>query len=177
MSRISSQGLAQAAVIVRAMDSKQKEQLVDEIFRAQPHLLGSVLVQQRLGASLQKMEFLIDVLFVCFQAMKESGLTWPVITEDEMDRQMQRFVAAVKFGQDVSKKRQDRAMQQYIAGHPEKALLAYVQTETADWLKRIVPEESDKYVILAAANIVNCIAFASLPAATATPKEQTRKTR
>ncbi|MBI3144155.1 MAG: hypothetical protein HYZ18_02585, partial [Pseudogulbenkiania sp.] len=83
MSRISPNTLAQAITKVRAMDRKQKEGLADEIFRAQPHLLGSVLVQQRLGVSLEKMEFLIDILFICFQAMKDSGLTWPLINVKE----------------------------------------------------------------------------------------------
>lgn len=40
-------------------------------------------------------------------------------------------------------------MQQYIEDRPEKELLAYVQVETANWLKPIVPEETDKYVMLA----------------------------
>lgn len=164
MSRIPAKALANAIVIVRAMNTQQKELLADEIFRVQPHLLGSVLVQQRLGVSLEKIEFLIDILFICFQAMKESGQTWPVISEDEMDRQMQRYVAVVKFGQGLSKKLQDRAMQQYVDGHPEKDLLAYVQIESANWLQRIVPEETDRYVVLAAANLVNCIAFVSMPA-------------
>ncbi len=31
------------------------------------------------------------------------------------------------------------------------------------WLQRVLPEESDKFVIIAALNIVNCIAFVPLP--------------
>lgn len=34
------------------------------------------------------------------------------------------------------------------------------------WLTRIVPEESDKYVMLAIWNLVNCIAFVALPGKT-----------
>jgi hypothetical protein len=41
----------------------------------------------------------------------------------------------------------------------QKEQLAYVQVETMKWLTRIVPEESDKYIVLAAWNIANCIAF------------------
>ena len=98
MSRISRNALAQAIATVRAMDMKQKEQLADELFRAQPHLLGSFLVQKQLGVSLEKMDFLIDLLLICFQAMKESGFTWPLITEDELDRQMQGSLAPGKSG-------------------------------------------------------------------------------
>jgi len=34
--------------------------------------------------------------------------------------------------------------------------------ETMSWLKRVVTEETDKYVILAVWNFVNCIAFVSM---------------
>lgn len=39
---------------------------------------------------------------VCFQAMKESGVKWPLITEDDQDRQMKRYVTTVKFGMSVA---------------------------------------------------------------------------
>lgn len=54
-------------------------------------------------------------------------------------------------------------MRQYLADHPEKDLLAYVTAETSKWMTRIVAEESDKYVMLAIWNLVNCIAFVALP--------------
>lgn len=75
----------------------QKEQLADELARAQPHLFASFLVQHRLGVCLAKMDFLLDILLIGFQAMKESGQTWPLITEDEQDRQMARLVTTVRF--------------------------------------------------------------------------------
>lgn len=88
MSRLSLKALAQAITKVRAMDIKQKEQLADEIFHVQSHTLASGLVQKQMGVSLEKLDFLFDLLFIYFQAMKESGLTWPLITEDEQDRQL-----------------------------------------------------------------------------------------
>lgn len=132
-------------------------------------MLGSVVVQKQMGVSLEKMNFLFDLLFICFQAMKESGLTWPLITEDEQERQMGRYVASVKFGDNLGKSLRHQAMQQYIEDHPEKELLACVEVETANWLGRIVPEETDKYVMLAAANFVNCIAFVPLKAPKSEP--------
>lgn len=169
MSRISHTALAQAIVTVRAMDIKQKERLADELFRAQPNLFGSFLVQKQLGVSVEKMDFLVDLLFTCFQAMKESGLIWPVITEHELDRQMRRFIASVKFGGDLDKSLRDQSMQQYVEDHPEKELLAHVQAQTAIWINRIVPEETDKYVMMAAANFVNCVAFVPIDAPTSAP--------
>jgi hypothetical protein len=85
--RISLQALGDAIIKVRAMTRAQKEQLADDMFQVQPNMFGSFLVQNQLGVSPEKMEFLLEILFVCFQAMKESGLQWPLITEDEQDRQ------------------------------------------------------------------------------------------
>ncbi|MCK2097665.1 hypothetical protein [Thauera aromatica] len=163
MSRISADTMAKALIAAQAMDPQQKAQLADELFRAQPNLLGSVVVLPRLGVALPKVDFAAEILFVCFLAMRESGLTWPVITEDDQDCQLRRFVAITRFGDDLDESLRERSMQQYIADHPEKDLLAYVTAETSKWLARITPEETDKYVMLAIWNLVNCIAFVALP--------------
>lgn len=160
---ISLDSLAIAIKHVRALNMKQKETMGDEIFRAQPNMLGSVLVQHQLGVSLVKIEFLLDILLVCFQAMKESGHAWPQISLDEQDRQIQLLTASVKFGDDLGNGIQQIGTKQYIDAHPEKNLLAYVITECVDWLKKVEPEETDKFVLLAAINLVNCIAVSSVP--------------
>ncbi len=82
---------------------------------------------------------------------------------------MRRFVAGVKFGDGLDTSLRDRSMRQYIEDHPEKELLAYIWAETAIWMNRIVPEETDKYVMMAAANFVNCIAFVPIDAPTSAP--------
>ncbi len=172
MSRISIPAVANAVRKVRAMDIKQKEKLVDAVFLEQPNMLAAVLVLPRFGVSMAKLDFLIDLLLICFQSMKESGQAWPVISEDEQERQMQRCVATAKFSEDLSPTLQDQAVRQYIDDHPEKALLAYVQTEVVQWMARIVPEESDKFVMLAATTLVNCIAYAPMPLASSTPSRR-----
>jgi hypothetical protein len=166
MSRITCDDLVRAVTRVRAMDAAQKEQLADQLFRVQPYVGASFLVQKQLGVSLEKMDFLVDILLICFQAMKESGQTWPLIAEDEQERQMGRFVATIHFGDDLPGRLREHALKQYIKAHPEKEMLAFVQVETANWLQRVVPNESDKYVVVAAFNFVNCIVFAPMPAST-----------
>jgi hypothetical protein len=165
MSRISIENLAAAIRKVSAMSLAQKEALADEIHRRQPHVLASCLVQSRLGAKPAALEFLLHVLLVCYQSMKESGLQWPVITEDEQDRQMQRWVAAVQFSKDSAGSVAERAREQYIAQHPEQPLLAFVLSETDRWRRQVSEcdqeSESDKFVMMAAENLVNCIAAAA----------------
>jgi len=163
MSRISQDALVNAIRALQTMDMRRKALLADEIFREQPNLLASVLVLRQLGVSLQKIDFALEMLFVCFKAMKASGLVWPIVTEDDLDRQSRRFTAVVQFADDLNERLRDESMRQYLASHPEKLLLAYVQSESVKWLGRIVPEETDKYVMSATWNMVNCIAFVALP--------------
>jgi len=93
MSRISQDALLRAIAVVQKMNSAQKIQLADEIFVSQPNMLGSFLVLPTLGVPTTKTGLAFDTLLLCFQAMKESGLTWPVITEDDMERQSARTTA------------------------------------------------------------------------------------
>ena len=88
-----------------------------------------------------------------------SGLKWPAITADEVDVCLARYVESVQFGTTVEPKQRHALVLQFVAGHPEQALLAYVQVETANWLRRVSPEDSDRFVMLAAANMVNCIGY------------------
>jgi hypothetical protein len=65
-------------------------------------------------------------------------LIWPLIIQDERDKQLVRYVAGVKFGEGLSPKRQDRTMKQYLESHPKQYLMAFVTAETSDWISRIV---------------------------------------
>lgn len=161
MSRISRFALGQAIGKLRAMNRAQKEELADECLRQQPGLFGSFLVQKQLGVSIEKMEFLLDILLTCFQAMQESGLKWLVISEDEIDRQMTRYVADIKHRASTGQSIRDQVIQHY-GDHPEKDLLVWVHFEIADWQSRVVPEDADLYLMLAAGNIVNCIGFSEI---------------
>lgn len=145
------------------MDLAQRERLADELFAMQPHVLASFLVQRELGVSLPKMNFLIEIMLICFQAMKESGLIWPRISEDEQERQMNRLCGSIMFNEGLPADFRDPALRQYTDGHPEQDLLAFVNDEMAHWLQRVDPEESDKFVLMAALNFVNCIAYVPLP--------------
>jgi hypothetical protein len=96
--------------------------------------------------------------------MKESGLQWPVITEDGQERQMQRWIGAVQFSGHEAGAAADAARAQYANQHPEQPLLTFVLTETNQWLRessqRHAEAEYDKFVMMASMNLVNCIAGA-----------------
>jgi len=74
MRSISIENVAAAIRKVSAMSLAQKEALADEIHQRQPCMLDSCLVQSTLGSKSSGVEFLLRVLLVCYQSMKESGL-------------------------------------------------------------------------------------------------------
>jgi hypothetical protein len=127
------------------------------------------LVQSRLGVEQAAVEFLLNILLVCYQSMKESGLQWSEVTEDEQERQMQRLIGAVQFSEHAAGSVADGAREQYPSQHPEQPLLAFVLSETDQWLgaisERNAEAESDKFVMMASMNLVNCIAGAPVSSA------------
>src|ERR1700692_964383 len=142
MSRISRNALLRAIQAVQEMNNEQKLGLAEEIFSSQPNMLGSVLVLPRLGVRAAKQEFALEILFLCFQAMKESGLTWPLITEDEQENQMRRHTILLRFYASLDgKSEQNSSTQQYIDAHPEQDLLAWVMTQSREWFLKSDPEE------------------------------------
>ena len=162
---ISVEQVATAARKVHAMNMSEKVALTEEIHAQQPNLLASCLVQPRLGVAIEKVEFLLNILLVCFQAMKEAGGLWPLITEEEQERHLSRHIGAVRFsGELADPALGDAAQAQYPADHTEAPLLAFVIGECNAWLadlaRRNDESESDKFVMMAAVNLVNCIAAA-----------------
>lgn len=164
-SRISVEQLATAISKVRSMGPAEKRALTQEIFSNQPNLLASCIVQQGFGAAEHAVEFLLNILLVCFQAMKESGHDWPLIREEEQERQLARQRDTIALFYDLTEPAlANAARAQYVMNHPEAPLLAYVLRESTLWLmefaRRGTETESDKFVMMAAINIVNCIAHA-----------------
>jgi hypothetical protein len=164
MGRISQSVLLGAIKAVQEMTADEKLRLADEIFSLQPNLLGAVLALRGLGVPAAKQEFALEMLLLCFQAMMESGLTWPLITVVEQENQMQRHTTLLRFFESLDgRSEQKNCIREYIDAHPEPELLAWVMMQSRDWLLKSAPEESDKYVLLAVANFVSCIAYVPLP--------------
>ena len=163
--RISVEHLAAAVRRLGTLTLAQKTNLIDEIHIKQPNLLASCVVQAKLGADEQTVEFLLNILLTCYLAMAESGYEWPLITEVEQERQLGRMVGSVRFSEElVDPAAANAARAQYIGNHPEPALLALVLNECNAWLldlaRRGAEKESDKFILMASIDLVNCIALA-----------------
>jgi hypothetical protein len=158
MSSITSRLLVDAVLRVERMSFKEREQLADEIHARQPNLFFSVLVLQRYGASLEQIEVVLNLLFVFHETMKGSGRAWPVISEDVQERCLQRLSARVRFIEGLTPQQQTQAVSDAIAKHPEQQMLAYVFGKFRDHGLGGIETEAQKMLLLAALNLVECIA-------------------
>lgn len=161
--RISVKHVASAVRKLQLMDMPQKTAIIDEIYVKQPNLLASCVVPRKFGVDDQTVEFLLNLLLTCYVAMRESGFEWPLISESEQERELERTVGAILFSEQLTDPvAADAARAQYISAHPEQPLLALVTTECNAWLQDLArkkaEKESDKYVMMASVNLVNCIA-------------------
>ena len=147
----------QAAVL---MNLKEKETVCDVLYATQPNLLASVLVLPSLGVAMETVDAVLNILIVLHLAVEKSGQALEMVTEQEQERQLRRFAAAVRFAQGLDAQSFAQSIRQTTAYSKENILLAYV----IDALRRSgiadQPQENAKYPMMAAINLVNCIATA-----------------
>lgn len=160
MSELSQAQVAQAVVAVERLSAPERV-LADEIYLRQPNLLASVLVLARMGVSLQQLEVSIHLLLVAYQAIKASGLDWPLITEDVQERCLQRLNGGIRFDEGLSPELMRQAAQQRVDDHAQRYLLSFVHGYLRDRDLLAVRSDAEKYLLLAAFNLVECIAAAT----------------
>lgn len=83
---------------------------------------------------------------------------------------MQRTIGLALFTEGLTPALYKQVVEQYVNFHPEKELLAYIMGSITDWLKRVVPEDSDKYLMVVAINTANCLAHCDLRGSSNRPK-------
>jgi hypothetical protein len=150
--------MVQAAIDVNGMDPPQKVRLADEIFAQQPNLLASILALPRMGVGMVELEVPLHILFVTFQAMKRSGHAWPIVTENLQDRCMQRLTARARFNDGLPGELANQVVQQFCDEHHERYLLAFVYGYLGDHDLLRVRTDAEKYLLMAALNLVECVA-------------------
>ena len=141
------------------MSLSEKETVMDEIYVQQPNLLASILVQQKLGNTLEQMDVLLNLLLVIHLALKKSGVRLETISEDEQEQQLRRFIAKVNFTEGLDAVSYEKALQQSIE-HEEQLLFAYAHRVVMDAGFVYLQHENSKYLTMCALNLVNCVAAA-----------------
>jgi hypothetical protein len=158
MASISTRNLVDAVLRVERMSVQERERLAHEVHDQQPQLFFSVLVLPRYGATLAQTEVVLNLLFVFFEAMKRSGEVWPVITEEVQERCLTRITGRVRFIEGLTPELQTQATMDAVGDHPEQLLLAYVFGKFQENDLLGVKTEAEKMLMLAALNLVECIA-------------------
>ena len=163
MASISSRNLVDAVLRVEQMGFQERERLADEIHARQPNLLFSVLVLQRYGATLEQLDVVLNLLFVFYEAMRSSGSHWPVISEEVQERCLAWIAGRVRFIEGLTPQLQARATEDAVGDHAEQQLLAYVFGKFKESGLLGVKTEAEKMLMLAALNLVECVAETASP--------------
>ena len=169
MATITHRHLADAVLRVEGMSFEERDRLADEVYSRQPNLFASVIVLHRYGATHVQMDVVLNILLVFHEAMRISNSSgrsnaglgasqWPVISEDVQERCLTRISARVRFIEGLSPALQHQAITDAIADHPEQLLLAYVFGKFGESDLLDVKTEAEKMLMLAALNLVECIA-------------------
>ena len=164
MPKISAEAVTSAILKVQAMSPSEQAALADEIFERQPILMDSCLIQHNSVVANEGLEHTTAILLVCFQAMKESGFEWQLITEVQQARQQSRMAETIELSRKLADPNlSDGVTQQFLKSHPEQPLMAYALAVSNYWLQQIAARETeaetDKEVLMACINFVNCIAY------------------
>lgn len=159
MGRLTQWVVIEADIAVRRMRHDQKVRLADEIYAQQPNMLAAILALPQMGVDMAQLEVALHVLFVTFQAMKLSGHPWPLVTEDIQDGCLQRLTARARFTEGLPQELATKVVEQFHTEHAERYLLAFVYSWLGDNDLMAVRTEAEKYLMLGALNLVECVAF------------------
>ena len=157
--RIPQAALAHAMRAVEAMSHDQKVALADQICQSQPNLLASILVLPSMGVNMLEVEIALHVLLVAFEAMKRSGHTWPIVSEDVQDMCLQRLTGRMRFNEGLPAKTANELVHQFCAEHREQQLLAFAYGHLGEHKLLCVQTDAQKPLVLAVLNLVECIAY------------------
>ena len=109
---------------------------------------------------MQTVDVVLNILIVLTLAIDNSGQRLATVAEADQERELQRLVSIVRFSEGLDAPAMGQSIQQTTAYKREGILLAYVY----DGIQRAgltdVTDEAAKYAILAAINLVNCMAAA-----------------
>ena len=159
MGRLTQWVVIEADVAVRRMSHDQKVRLADEIYAQQPNMLAAFLALPGMGVQMAQLEVALHILFVTFQAMKLSGHQWPLVTEDIQDGCLQRLTARARFNEGLPQELATKLVQEFHTEHAERYLLAFVYSWLDEHDLMAVRTEAEKYLMMAALNLVECVAF------------------
>lgn len=122
---VSPQQVGEVAASIAAMTLSQKERVIDELFSAQPTLLGNAAVVTRLPVPAAIQDAVIETALVVFICLRDELSQPPMMTEAILERCCQRNVQMWKFLDGEAGESFTRSVATTLAAYPEPSLLAY----------------------------------------------------
>ncbi len=117
---------AKSVIYFNSLDLKRKEALSDEIFRKQPELLFEVIGLSKLGIPMDRIEHLLNLLFIFFDYFHERGtVNLPQVTEQLMDKASANTQSMLKLMDKEGPEEGLRILGKGIESYPEVEALAY----------------------------------------------------
>lgn len=160
MPRIQLTHIAAAQRRVEPLSVKKAEAFADAVYAGQPNLLASVLVLPRFGVANEDLDVVLKVLFICHEAVRESGINIPPISEADQERCLARVAGRAKFLEGLDDVSLTQAASDQVRVHPESHLLAVAYGLLKDNDLVHVRTEAEKYLLLAVLNLVEVISDA-----------------
>jgi hypothetical protein len=159
--RIDPKSLGLAIVAYEKMTLKERENVADRIYLSQPNLLASVLVLSRFGHSMEHIDEILKILMVLNLALEFAKVKIEQVTEFQQERELNLLIASVKLSEGLSEEPASKLTQNYVDNLKEKYALAFAYTVLNESGIVSLKDDNSKFLILAALNLVNCIANAN----------------
>lgn len=159
MNQISKEHLSSASMELKNMDYPEKKRLADEMRRNQPDLFDSIFeLKEKTNIFVAKIEFILNIVLICYLALKKSGGSLPHITKKEIDDQTVHFLEIVGVENWFNNQSIEKTLNQTLGDNPEGVFSSFAHSELIFWIYNDVTlEKNDKYVILVAVSLVNAI--------------------
>jgi hypothetical protein len=160
MPRVLPHHIATAFQQVEPLTPMKGEKFADAVFAQQPNLLGSLLVLPRLGVSHEQLDVALKILFLCFEAVRATGVTIRTITEDDQERCLARLVGKMQFMEGLDQFSASAVASDQMLAHSEPNLFALAYGVLKENRLVSVRTEAEKHLLLAAFNLVETLSGA-----------------
>lgn len=141
---------------LQSLDQAAKAAAMDIVASRQPQLFDMVLLQKTLGATLETLDCLLEILLVSSCAVDQCQPTLPQVSNEAMISELNRFVKEVGFASDLPVAALTQSVEQYRAQHPEPVLFRWALQQLSE--AGLTDFGSDQNsALLAGCTIVNCL--------------------
>lgn len=153
---ITQEALTTTLAQLEASSQPEKVLLADLVKDKQPHLFDMILMQKDMGATLETMDVLVEILLVSQLATEATGASVNCVTDEQMITALNRFVSEIGFAADLTPELLKNSIQQYRENHREPLLFRWaLQQMTEAGLTDFASEQQS--ALLAGCTLVNCI--------------------